>query len=114
MQLAARRSHGTGSGRKGVGDPACDGLTAPTLPHPAGAGPGVGASAEEAFWGGGCRWKLRWSLAAEMSPEAWGPVSSDDGEPGRPSWLGQHFTDGGFSARPVRGAESSQRSPGVA
>ena len=64
-----------GRGRKGVGDAACDGPPPPRRPLPAGAGPGRGASAEAAFWGGGCRWRLRWSLAAEMSPEAWGPVS---------------------------------------
>ena len=66
-----------------MGDAACDGPPPPRWPLPAGAGPGCGASAEAAFWGGGCRWRLRWSLAAEMSPEAWGPVSSDDREPGR-------------------------------
>ena len=97
-----------------MGDPACDVPTASTLPLPAGAGPGHGASWEAAFRGGGCGWRLRWSLAAEMSPKAWGPVSSEEGEPGGPLGPGRHFTDGGFSACPAHGAESSQRSPGVA
>ena len=120
------------AGEEGRGGRSLRWPTAPRWPLPAGAGPGCGASAEAAFWGGGCRWRLRWSLAAEMSPEAWGPVSSDDREPGRlsgpvsvshmagsllaraPLGAGQRLTRGGFSARPISDAESSRRSPGVA